>query len=98
MRVFPRILAAAAAGIALIARSEATPPPTPKSVAFATHVASIVADDLLALAATVTMSDNSPGPQSLIAYSSSVPTVATVDSKGMVTAIAAGVTTISAQV
>lgn len=82
----------------LIACSESTPPPTPKSVAFATHVASIVADDALALAATITMSDGSPGPQSLIAYSSSGPAVATVDSKGLVTAIAAGTSTISAQV
>ena len=98
MRVFPQILAAAAASAALIACSEATPPPTPKSVAFTTHAASIVADDALALAATVTMSDGSPGPQSLIAYSTSVPAVATVDSKGMVTAIAAGTSTISAQV
>jgi alpha-tubulin suppressor-like RCC1 family protein len=98
MRVFPQILAAAAASAVLIACSEATPPPTPKSVAFATHAASIVADDLLALAATVTMSDGSPGPQSLIAYSTSVPAVATVDSKGVVTAIAAGTSTISAQV
>ena len=81
----------------LIACSEATVPPTPKSVAFATHVANIVADDALALAATVTMSDGSPGPQSLIAYSSSAPAVATVDSKGLVTAVAAGTSTISAQ-
>ena len=98
MRVFPQILAAAAASAALIACSEATPPPTPKSVAFATHAVSIVADDLLALAATVTMSDGSPGPQSLIAYSTSAPAVATVDGKGVVTAIAAGTSTISAQV
>src|SRR6476661_7451214 len=98
MRVLPQILAASAAGAILIACSEATPPPTPKSVAFATHSASMVADDALDLAASVTMSDGSVGPQSLIGYASSVPNVATVDSKGTVTAIGAGTTAISAQV
>jgi alpha-tubulin suppressor-like RCC1 family protein len=99
MRVFPQILAAAAASAALIAcGGDVTPPPTPKSVAFATHAASIVADDSLALAASLTMSNGSPGTQSLIAYSTSAPAVATVDGKGMVTAIAAGTSTISAQV
>jgi alpha-tubulin suppressor-like RCC1 family protein len=98
MRVIPQALTAAAASAVLIACSESTPPPTPKSVAFATHAATLVADDSLALAAIVTMSDGSPGPQSLIAYSTSVPAVATVDSKGVVTARAAGTTTIAAQV
>jgi alpha-tubulin suppressor-like RCC1 family protein len=98
MRSFAHILSVAAAATALIACSESTSPPTPKTVAFATHVASIVADDSLPLAATVTMSDGSVGPQSLIGYSTSAPTVATVDSKGMVTAISAGTTTIAAHV
>jgi alpha-tubulin suppressor-like RCC1 family protein len=98
MRVVPKRLAAVAAGVALIACSEATTPPTPKNVAFATHATSIVADDSLALAATVTMSNGSPGAQSLIAYSTSAPAVATVDSKGTVKGISAGMATISAQV
>jgi alpha-tubulin suppressor-like RCC1 family protein len=98
MRVFPRNLTAVAAGVAMIACSEATTPPTPKSVAFGTHAASIVADDELTLAATVTMSNGSVGPQSLIAYSSSAPAVATVDNNGVVKGLAAGTATISAQV
>jgi alpha-tubulin suppressor-like RCC1 family protein len=98
MRVFSRILAAAAASISLIACSEATSPPTPQSLAFATDVASIVADDSLAVAATVTMSNGSIGPQSLVAYSTSAPDVATVDSKGVVKALTAGTAMISAQV
>ncbi|MFL5599547.1 MAG: Ig-like domain-containing protein [Gemmatimonadaceae bacterium] len=98
MRLFPRVLAATAASTVLIACSEATSPPTPKSVAFATEAASLVADDALALAATVTMSDGSTGPQSLITYSTSDANVASVDSKGAVTAIAAGTSTIAAQV
>jgi len=98
MRAFAQILAAAASAASIACGGDVTPPPTPKSVAFATHAASIVADDSLALAATLTMSNGSPGPQSLIAYSTSAPAVATVDSKGMVTAIAAGTSTISAQV
>jgi alpha-tubulin suppressor-like RCC1 family protein len=44
------------------------------------------------------MSDGSAGAQSLITYSTSVPTVATVDNNGLVTAIAAGTTIIAAQV
>jgi alpha-tubulin suppressor-like RCC1 family protein len=84
--------------MALIACSEATTPPTPKSVAFATHAASMVADDSLAVAATLTMSDGSIGAQSLIAYSTSAPAVATVDSKGFVKALTAGTATISADV
>lgn len=98
MPTFRQFLASVAACAALAACSESTSPPTPKSVAFATDAASIVADDALSLAATVTMSDGSVGPQSLIAYSTAVPAVATVDSRGLVTAIAAGTTTISAQV
>lgn len=98
MRAFPPTLTAVAASLLLIACSEATQPPTPKSVAFATDAASLVADDLLPLAATIAMSDGSVGDQSLIAYSSSVPTVATVDNEGVVTAVAAGTAVISAQV
>ena len=98
MPIVRQFLATVAACAALVACSESTTPPTPKSVAFATDAASIVADDALSLAATLTMSDGSVGPQSLITYSTSVPAVATVDSKGLVTAIAAGTTTISAQV
>ncbi|MFL5571838.1 MAG: Ig-like domain-containing protein, partial [Gemmatimonadaceae bacterium] len=98
MRLFPHVLAATAASTVFIACSEATSPPTPKSVAFATEAASLVADDALALAATVTMSDGSTGPQSLITYSTSDANVASVDSKGAVTAIAAGNSTIAAQV
>ncbi|HJP58617.1 MAG TPA: Ig-like domain-containing protein [Gemmatimonadaceae bacterium] len=96
--MIPAILTTVSVGVVLTACSEATPPPTPKSVAFSTHVASMVADDALPLPATVTMSDGSAGDQSLITYSSSVQTVATVDSKGLVTARSAGTTTISAQV
>jgi alpha-tubulin suppressor-like RCC1 family protein len=99
MPVFSHKLTALAACMALIAcGSDVTTPPTPKSLAFATHAASIVADDELSLAATVTMSNGSVGPQSLIAYSSSAPAVATVDNKGVVKALAAGTATISAQV
>jgi alpha-tubulin suppressor-like RCC1 family protein len=58
----------------------------------------MVADDALDLAASVTMSNGSAGAQSLVAYSTSAPAVATVDSKGLVTAITAGTSTISAQV
>ncbi|MFL5482014.1 MAG: Ig-like domain-containing protein [Gemmatimonadaceae bacterium] len=98
MQSFPRMLASIAAGIVLVACSEATPPATPKSLAFGTHVASIIADDSLSLPATVTMSDGTVGGPSLVSYSSSVPIVATVDSKGVVTALTAGTTTISAHV
>ncbi len=98
MTIFSRKLTALAAVMGMIACSEATSPPTPKSVAFPTHAASIVADDSLALAATVTMSNGAVGPASLIAYSTSAPAVATVDNKGVVKAVAAGTATISAQV
>ena len=98
MLTLRQILIAAAGSALLVACSEATAPPEPKSVAFATDAASLVADDALPFAATVTMSDGSIGGQSLVSYSSSVPAVATVDSKGVVTALAAGTTTISAQV
>src|SRR5689334_13402882 len=98
MQVVLRMLARMTAGILLIACSESTAPPTPKSLAFATHAASIVADDSLTLPATVTMSDGSVGGPSLVRYSTSAPTVATVDSKGVVTALTAGTATISADV
>jgi len=98
MQVVLRMLARMTAGILLIACSESTAPPTPKSLAFATHAASIVADDSLPLPATVTMSDGSVGGPSLVRYSTSAPTVATVDSKGVVTALTAGTATISADV
>jgi alpha-tubulin suppressor-like RCC1 family protein len=97
VRLF-RVSLTAAASIALAACSESIAPPTPKSVAFPVDVASIDADDSRPLGATVTMSDGSSGPQSLIAYSTSAPTVATVDNNGVVTAIAAGTATIAAQV
>src|SRR5689334_22371565 len=96
MRAFSSILTALTTSVLAVACSEATPPPTPKSVAFATHAASIIADDAFALPATVTMSDGSIGDASLITYASSAPTIARVDKTGLVTALAAGTATISA--
>lgn len=97
MRTSSRSLVAAVAVLAA-ACGESTPAPTPQAVAFGSDAISLLADDSLAVPATVTMSNGAAGSPSLVSYSTSDATVATVDAKGLVKALAAGVATISARV
>lgn len=93
-----RLIVTAAVAVAF-ACSESTPPPTPTNLAFNAESATLFADDTLSIGATLTMSDGSTtGTSSLVSYSSSAPAVATVSSKGVVTALSAGLATISAHV
>ena len=93
-----RFLAVAAVILSTLSCSESTPPPTPTSLAFSSDAVNLLADDSAPIGATLTMSDGSTtGTSSLVSYSTSAPNIATVSSKGVVTALAAGVATISAQ-
>lgn len=83
---------------ALISCRESTsPPPEPKSLAFSADAVALIADDSLAAGATLTMSDGSTGSSASISYSSSNSAIATVDTKGLIHAVAAGTATVIAQ-
>ena len=96
MKVFSSALVAVLAAAAAISCSESTPPPTPVSVSFGRETATLLLDDSLSTAVVVTNSDNRPGPNASVVYTSSSTSVATVDATGRIRTLATGSATITA--